>query len=62
MEKEDKKENVTCFFDKEAEDLNTKIIKIFESYLDRKMQKNAWARLDFIKSINYNLYMWLSVT
>ena len=39
MEKEDKKENVTCFFDKEAEDLNTKIIKIFESYLDRKMQK-----------------------
>ena len=35
------KEDVTCFFDKEAEDLNTKIIKIFESYLERKIQKDT---------------------
>lgn len=35
MEKKNKEENVTCFFDEEQEDLDTKITKIFETYLER---------------------------
>lgn len=35
MEKKNKEENVTCFFDEKQEKLDTKIIKIFESYLER---------------------------
>ncbi len=35
------KEKVTCFFDEKQENLDTKIVKIFESYLDRNVLKNT---------------------
>lgn len=35
MEKKNEKENVICIFDEKQEDLDTKITKIFESYLER---------------------------
>ncbi len=34
-------EKVTCYFDTKQEDLDTKIIKIFESYLDRNILTNT---------------------
>lgn len=40
-EDEKDKEKVTCFFDEEQENLDTKIAKIFESYLDRNVLKNT---------------------
>ncbi len=43
MEKreENEQEKVTCFFDEKQEDLDTKITKIFESYLERNILKNT---------------------
>lgn len=35
MGKKNKEQKVTCIFDEEQEYLETKIIKIFESYLER---------------------------
>lgn len=35
MEKKKEQEKVICFFDENQEDLETKITKIFESYLKR---------------------------
>lgn len=34
-------EKVECLFDKKQEDLDKKIIQIFESYLERNNQKNT---------------------
>lgn len=45
MEERKEKENgngeIICLFDKNQEDLDKKIIKIFESYLERNSQKNT---------------------
>lgn len=41
IKEENEKEKVTCFFDEKQEDLDTKISKIFESYLDRNILKNT---------------------
>ena len=38
MTMKDEQEKVTCFFDEKQEDLNEKITKIFELYLER----NIW--------------------
>ncbi len=38
---ENKNETVTCFFDEKQEDLDTKITKIFESYLERNILENT---------------------
>lgn len=38
---ENEREKVTCFFDEEQEDLDTKITKIFVSYLERDFFKNT---------------------
>lgn len=40
-ENEKSKETVTCFFDEKQENLDTKIVKIFESYLDRNIKKDT---------------------
>lgn len=38
---ENESEKVTCFFDERQEDLDTKITKIFESYLERDFLNNT---------------------
>lgn len=40
-ENEKNKETVTFFFDEKQENLDTKIAKIFESYLDRNILRNT---------------------
>lgn len=35
MKKKNKEQKITCIFDEKQEYLETKIIKIFESYLER---------------------------
>lgn len=42
IKKEEEEESkVTCLFDKNQEELDTKIVKIFESYLERNNLKNT---------------------
>lgn len=41
MEVKEEKNNIFCIFDKDQEELDIKIIQIFESYLERNNLENT---------------------